>query len=54
MKDQNEGKLKKIWVAPKISVIQGLDSCVEFLYGQGGVAGGKVEEDEAAYNATRK
>jgi len=32
MKDQNEGKLKKTWVAPEISVIQGLDSCVEFLY----------------------
>jgi len=32
MKDQNEGKLKKTWVTPEISVIQGLDSCVEFLY----------------------
>jgi hypothetical protein len=32
MKDQNEGKLKKTWIAPEISVIQGLDSCVEFLY----------------------
>ncbi len=54
MKDQNEGKLKKTWVAPEISVIQGLDSCVEFLYGTGGVPGGKVEEDEAAYKATQK
>lgn len=40
MKDQNEGKLKKTWVAPELSVIQGLDSCVEFLYGTGGTPGG--------------
>jgi len=40
MKDQNEGRLKKTWVTPKISVIQGLDSCVEFLYGSGGTPGG--------------
>ena len=32
MNDQNEGKLKKNWVAPEISAIPGLDSCVEFLY----------------------
>lgn len=52
MKDQNEGKLKKTWVAPEISVIQGLDSCVEFFYGTGGVPGGKQREEEAINNTT--
>jgi len=43
MKDQNEGKLKKTWVTPDISVIQGLDSCVEFLYDRNGnTTGGDI------------
>ncbi|WP_287126010.1 hypothetical protein [Desulfobacter sp.] len=46
MKDQNEGKLKKTWVAPAISVIQGLDSCVEFLYDKdGSTTGGDINGD---------
>jgi len=54
MKDQNEGKLKKTWETPEISVIQGLDSCVEFLYGQGGVPSGnkRQPDEEAANNVT--
>lgn len=37
---KKESKSKK-WVTPKLSTIQGLDSCVEFLYiGDGGNASG--------------
>ncbi|MCM2285293.1 MAG: hypothetical protein NDI81_10955 [Desulfobacula sp.] len=27
---------KEKWVTPELTVISGLDSCVEFLYGSGG------------------
>lgn len=44
MKDQNENKLKKTWVAPEITIIEGLDSSVEFLYpgDEGDPSGGNL------------
>ena len=44
MEDQNEGKSKKTWVAPEITIIEGLDSSVEFLYPKdGNPSGGTLD-----------
>lgn len=38
---KNEAQEKRHWEKPKLTPIQGLDSCVEFLYGTGGTGLGQ-------------